>query len=50
MALDLKATEVLADVGTRTVYLMSRFARHVATAYAVDIDPNYEYFYEFRRR
>ena len=38
MALELKSTEVIADIGAGTGYFTSRFARHAATAYAVDID------------
>ena len=39
MALELKPGEVIADIGAGTGYFTSRFARHAATAYAVDIDP-----------
>jgi len=38
MALDLKATDVLADIGAGTGYFARRFARHAAKVYAVDID------------
>jgi arsenite methyltransferase len=38
MALELKPTEVIADIGTGTGYFARRFARHAAKVYAVDID------------
>lgn len=38
MALELKPTEVIADIGTGTGYFACRFARHAAKVYAVDID------------
>jgi ubiquinone/menaquinone biosynthesis C-methylase UbiE len=38
MALELKSSEVVADIGAGTGYFASRFARHAATVYAVDID------------
>jgi arsenite methyltransferase len=38
MALDLKPTDVVADIGAGTGYFARRFARHVAKVYAVDID------------
>jgi len=38
MALDLKATDVLADIGAGTGYFARRFAHHAAKVYAVDID------------
>jgi ubiquinone/menaquinone biosynthesis C-methylase UbiE len=37
--LALKPTEVVADIGAGTGYFARRFAHHVATVYAVDIDP-----------
>ena len=38
MALGLKPTEVVADIGAGTGYFAARFARHAGTVYAVDID------------
>jgi arsenite methyltransferase len=38
MALDLKPTDVVADIGTGTGYFARRFAHHVSKVYAVDID------------
>ena len=38
MALDLKPTEVIADIGSGTGYFARRFAHHAAKVYAVDID------------
>ena len=38
MALDLKPTEVIADIGAGTGYFARRFAHHAAKVYAVDID------------
>lgn len=38
MALDLKPSETIADIGAGTGYFARRFARHVAEVYAVDID------------
>jgi arsenite methyltransferase len=38
MALDLKPTDVVADIGAGTGYFSRRFARHAAKVYAVDID------------
>ena len=38
MALQLKPTEVVADIGAGTGYFARRFARHAAKVYAVDID------------
>jgi ubiquinone/menaquinone biosynthesis C-methylase UbiE len=37
-ALDLKATDVVADIGAGTGYFARRFARHASKVYAVDID------------
>lgn len=39
MALALKKTETIADIGAGTGYFSRRFARHAATVWAVDIDP-----------
>jgi ubiquinone/menaquinone biosynthesis C-methylase UbiE len=39
MALDLKPTDVVADIGAGTGYFARRFAHHAGTVYAVDIDP-----------
>ncbi len=39
MALDLKPSDTLADIGAGTGYFARRFARHAAKVYAVDIDP-----------
>lgn len=38
MALNLKSTEVVADIGAGTGYFARRFAHHAAKVYAVDID------------
>ena len=38
MALDLKATDVVADIGAGTGYFARRFAMHAGKVYAVDID------------
>jgi ubiquinone/menaquinone biosynthesis C-methylase UbiE len=38
MALDLKPTEVIADIGAGTGYFSRRFANHAGKVYAVDID------------
>jgi ubiquinone/menaquinone biosynthesis C-methylase UbiE len=38
MALDLKPTEVIADIGAGTGYFARRFAHHAGKVYAVDID------------
>jgi ubiquinone/menaquinone biosynthesis C-methylase UbiE len=38
MALGLKATETVADIGAGTGYFARRFANHAAKVYAVDID------------
>ncbi|HTQ54433.1 MAG TPA: class I SAM-dependent methyltransferase [Bryobacteraceae bacterium] len=38
MALDLKPTDVVADIGAGTGYFARRFAHHAAKVYAVDID------------
>jgi ubiquinone/menaquinone biosynthesis C-methylase UbiE len=38
MALDLKPTEAIADVGAGTGYFSRRFAQHAGKVYAVDID------------
>jgi len=38
MALDLKSTETIADVGAGTGYFARRFAHHAGKVYAVDID------------
>ncbi|HTT62401.1 MAG TPA: class I SAM-dependent methyltransferase [Bryobacteraceae bacterium] len=38
MALDLKPTETIADIGAGSGYFTRRFARHAAKVYAVDID------------
>ncbi|HXN49895.1 MAG TPA: class I SAM-dependent methyltransferase [Bryobacteraceae bacterium] len=38
MALDLKPTDVIADIGAGTGYFARRFAHHAAKVYAVDID------------
>lgn len=38
MALGLKPTEVIADIGAGTGYFARRFARHANRVYAVDID------------
>src|ERR1017187_6990723 len=38
MALDLKPTDVIADIGAGTVYFAPRFAHHSGKVYAVDID------------
>jgi len=38
MALDLKPTEVVADIGAGTGYFARRFAHHAGKVYAVDID------------
>lgn len=43
MALDLKAGEVIADIGSGSGYFSLRFARHVGETglvYAVDVDPD----------
>lgn len=39
MALALKKTEAIADIGAGTGYFSRRFARHAGTVWAVDIDP-----------
>jgi arsenite methyltransferase len=39
MALDLKPTDVVADIGAGTGYFARRFARHAAKVYAVDVEP-----------
>lgn len=39
MALKLKPTDVVADIGSGTGYFARRFAMHAAKVYAVDIDP-----------
>lgn len=39
MALKLKPTDVVADIGSGTGYFARRFALHAAKVYAVDIDP-----------
>jgi len=39
MALELKKTETIADIGAGTGYFSRRFARHAGTVWAVDIDP-----------
>jgi ubiquinone/menaquinone biosynthesis C-methylase UbiE len=39
MALDLKATDAIADIGAGTGYFARRFAQHASKVYAVDIDP-----------
>jgi ubiquinone/menaquinone biosynthesis C-methylase UbiE len=38
MALGLKATDVVADIGAGTGYFARRFANHASSVYAVDID------------
>jgi arsenite methyltransferase len=38
MALDLKPTEIVADIGAGTGYFARRFALHAGKVYAVDID------------
>src|ERR1017187_7401718 len=38
MALDLKPTDVIADIGAGTGYFARRFAHHAGKVYAVDID------------
>ena len=38
MALELKATDVVADIGAGTGYFARRFANHASKVYAVDID------------
>jgi ubiquinone/menaquinone biosynthesis C-methylase UbiE len=38
MALNLKPTEIIADIGAGTGYFARRFAHHAAKVYAVDID------------
>ncbi len=38
MALDLKPTDVIADIGAGTGYFARRFANHAGKVYAVDID------------
>ena len=38
MALDLKPTDVIADIGAGTGYFARRFAHHARKVYAVDID------------
>ncbi len=38
MALELKATETVADIGAGTGYFSRRFANHAGKVYAVDID------------
>src|SRR5579864_1370959 len=38
MALDLKSTETIADIGAGTGYFARRFAHHARKVYAVDID------------
>jgi ubiquinone/menaquinone biosynthesis C-methylase UbiE len=38
MALNLKPTDTVADIGTGTGYFARRFAHHVGKVYAVDID------------
>jgi SAM-dependent methyltransferase len=38
MALDLKPSDVIADIGAGTGYFARRFARHAGKVYAVDID------------
>ena len=38
MALDLKSTETIADIGAGTGYFARRFAHHAGKVYAVDID------------
>jgi arsenite methyltransferase len=38
MALDLKPTDTIADIGAGTGYFSRRFAQHAGTVYAVDID------------
>ena len=40
MALDLKPTDVIADIGSGTGYFARRFANHAEKVYAVDIDKN----------
>ena len=39
MALGLKSTDTIADIGAGTGYFSRRFAHHAAKVYAVDIDP-----------
>ena len=39
MALELRPTDVVADIGAGTGYFARRFAQHAAKVYAVDIDP-----------
>ena len=39
MALDLRPTDVVADIGAGTGYFARRFALHAGKVYAVDIDP-----------
>ncbi len=39
MALALRKTEAIADIGAGTGYFSRRFARHAGTVWAVDIDP-----------
>lgn len=38
MALELKSTEVIADIGAGTGYFARRFARHAGKVFAVDLD------------
>jgi ubiquinone/menaquinone biosynthesis C-methylase UbiE len=38
LALDLKPTEIIADIGAGTGYFARRFAQHAGKVYAVDID------------
>lgn len=40
MALDLKRTDAVADIGAGTGYFARRFANHAGKVYAVDIDQN----------
>ena len=39
MALSLKSTDAIADIGAGTGYFARRFANHAGKVYAVDIDP-----------
>jgi SAM-dependent methyltransferase len=39
MALQLKSTDVVADIGAGTGYFARRFAMHAAKVFAIDIDP-----------
>jgi len=39
MALDLKPTDTIADIGAGTGYFARRFTHHAGKVYAVDIDP-----------